>query len=174
MSNIFISLPSSGKCRDPSSDSETPIRKASGLLEGFFRQHFENLKIESIDSIMTEKPGEKTMTPLSLVTFASNRVREDILRGLRSQHLSLKDASGKDLKFDRGKTSLQLKRNASLKKARELVLEDEKGKGRDVKIEWQYVGSIDRAVVLGDEQVFLQKKEDMCGTFVAGFSHLTI
>ena len=144
------------------------------VLDEFFRQHFADVKVESIEPIFSGKAGEKKITPLNLVSFTSNRVREEVLRGHRSRNLSLKDNSGAILKFDRGKTSLQLKRNASLKKVKDLVEKDDKGKGRDVRIEWLIEGSKDRAVVLNGERVFLQRAGDMSGDFCDAFSHLSI
>ena len=82
------------------------------------------------------------------------------------------DKQGQDLKVGKAKSALQLKRNANLRKALSEIKKDPASKGKEVQIEWKMESGKDRGVKLGDDIVFRQTSDDVCGDFVPQLHHL--
>ena len=91
----------------------------------------------------------------------------------------LNDSTGKKVDVGRAKTALQLKRNASLKQASDVLKKDSRCKGQTVEIAWRVDGvdgarSKDRGVKVGNAMAFLQTEKDMTGQFQSPFQNVTL
>ena len=92
---------------------------------------------------------------------------------------SLTDSTDKKVDVGRAKTALQLKRNASLKQACDVLKKDTRNKGQTVEIVWHLeevngARSKDRGVKVGAAMAFVQKEKDMSGTFQTPFADVTL
>ena len=114
------------------------------------------------------------MTPLSIVEFASREIRERVLKEVDKHGGKMAEDDSNYVSIKRAKISWQLKRNASLKKALDLVKKDSRARGKNVSIEWQIEGTKNRAVKIGTDIVFLQTKADAAGKFQKPFSDLAL
>ena len=105
---------------------------------------------------------------------SSREVRERVFKEIEKRGGSMQEDDSNKVSVKRAKISWQLKRNAALKKAAELLKKDVRAKGKDVAIEWQIEGTKDRAVKVGNEVVFLQTKADAAGSFQKSFANLAL
>ena len=125
-------------------------------------------------------PGNRSMGPLSIVELASNAIRENCLTKLSGANAtSLTDSTGKNVDVGRAKTALQLKRNASLKQAADVLKKDARTKGQTVEIVWRLeevngARSKDRGVKVGAVMAFVQAEKDITGTFQTPFADVTL
>ena len=111
------------------------------------------------------------MSALSVVEFPSRAVREQVLKKVQDGHKGVMSEDDKNnVSVKRVKTASQLKRNAYLKKALDLLKKD--GHGKEAAIAWQMEGTKDRAVKIGEVVAFLQTPSDSCGKFMAPFQHV--
>ena len=74
-----------------------------------------------MDPIYKGSAGQRVLTDMCIVAVNSNHVREDFLKKFEKKTDQQKKADYKDLNIDRAKTSIQLSRNNSLRKALELL-----------------------------------------------------
>ena len=72
----------------------------------------------------------------------------------------------------RAKSSLQLKRNAALRRAATMIEKDAKAKDKDVKIEWLLEGSKKRVITVAGQEAFAQEYQDTEGEFLIPYQHL--
>ena len=82
------------------------------------------------------------------------KIRENALKKFTDVNATLNDSTGKKVDVGRAKTALQLKRNASLKQASDVLKKDSRCKGQTVEIAWRVDGvdgarSKDRGVKVG-------------------------
>ena len=98
-------------------------------------------------------------------------MRDRLLNALSGK--IVKNKSGSELKFDKVKPASQLKRNASLRQACDVLKKDSTNVGKQIEIAWQIEGSKDRGVKIANEMVFRQSTEDLVGKFVPAFQHLS-
>ena len=95
------------------------------------------------------------MSQLSVVELSSRDVRERVLKKVDERGGSMAEDDSNKVSIKRAKIQWQLKRNASLKKASELLKKDPRAKDKEVTIEWQMEGTKNRAVKVGIDVVFL-------------------
>ena len=75
--------------------------------------------------------------------------------------------SDEKITYNRAKTAIQLKRNACLMKACDLLKKDNRCKNKSVNIVWQKQdGTKDRAVEVDGIPIFNQSISDLTGAFV--------
>ena len=85
----------------------------------------------------------------------------------------LTDSTGAKISVKRAKTAFQLKRNASLIKASELLKKDDRCKNKSVAIVWKMDGSKDRVVRVDGRDAFRQRQNDTNGSFLPPFENLS-
>ena len=86
----------------------------------------------------------------------------------------MKSDENGQLEVQWAKTASQLKRNAALARACDLVKKDARANGKVVEIAWKKTGTKDRAVEMAGAQVFLQTSADLVGTFCSPFQDLVL
>ena len=115
---------------------------------------------------VSKGPAEnRSMSPLSIVEFSSREVRERVFKEIEKRGDSMQEDDSNKVSVKRAKIFWQLKRNAALKKAAELLKKNVRAKGKDVAIQWQIECTKDRAVKAANEVVFLQTKADAAVSF---------
>ena len=118
-----------------------------------------------MEHIWSGPVGKRVITPNVVVEFSSRTVREDVLQKLNREN-SLMTSGGK-ITCNRAKTAIQLKRNACLMKACNLLKKDNRCKNKSVNIVWQKQdGTKDRAVEVDGIPIFNQSISDLTGAFV--------
>ena len=123
---------------------------------------------------ISKGPAEnRSMTPLYIVEFASREIRERVLKEIENKHGGkIAEDNSNFVSIKRPKIAWQLKRNASLKKAVDLLKKDPCARGKDVSIECQIEGTNNRAVEIVNEIVFLQTRADAVDKLQKSFSDL--
>ena len=101
-------------------------------------------------------------------------MRERVLKKIDERGGSMPEDDSNNISIKRAKIQWQLKRNASLKKASEILKKDPRAKDKEVTIDWQMEGTKDRAVKVGADVVFLQNKADATGKFQKPFDSLVL
>ena len=134
----------------------------------------EDLNICQIQHIFKGPVGSRSMSQLSVVEFSSRDLRERVLKKVDERGGSMPEDDSNNVSIKRAKIQWQLKRNASLKKASEILKKDPRAKDKEVTIEWQMEGTKDRAVKIGADVVFLQNKTDATGKFQKPFDSLIL
>ena len=101
---------------------------------------------------------------LSLVEFASNSVREKVLKSFGDNF----EFNSTTIKISRAKTQPQRSRNWAMREAAKLV-----GAGDD-DIDWGKKATDMRSIKKGGSVAFVQTKSDLRGSFQPGFTHLAL
>ena len=131
------------------------------------------VKYASAEHIFKGPSGQRTATDMCIIEFSSNSVREQILKELLKK--TVKDDTNAVIVFDRAKTTMQLQRNAALRRAMDTLKKHRQYSDRDIKIFWKKENSNDkrREVHVDGIPAFLQNIDDLSGTFVAPFNFLS-
>ena len=110
------------------------------------------------------------MSPICVAEFPTRETRENILKTLAGKTLV------GDLKFDRAKTAMQLKRNSALRQACDLLKKDVRCSGKSVEIIWQMEDKKDRSreITVDHYPVFRQNFSDLSGQFLGEFTGLQV
>ena len=159
-------------CFDGFEEKNPELR--TSFLEKMLKDYFASPAVVSIEHIWQGAPGARAVGKKSIVEFSSKHVREAMLKKFEAITTELKDASGSILKVSRAKSALQLKRNASLRKVADVLKKDDKAKNENVSVEWLVEGSKFREIEVDFVVAFREKPGEMCGSFVAPFSHLVL
>jgi len=144
-------------------------------VEDFLNQIGLKHEIRSIEHVYTGPADNRTLSSVSIVEFASRTVRELALKKFEANP-TLKDGQA-TVKVDRAKTSLQMKRNAALRRALDLIKKESVVRESSAvapEIEWKTEGNKNRSVKFAGRSVFLQKPGDQTGHFIAPFLHLNL
>ena len=145
------------------------------FLENFLKQFGANPDSMNVEHVWKGAPGNRSMTSVSIVEFASRDIRERILKNITAAKSKLLDNFGKEIAFGRAKTAFQRKRNESLKKAAELLKKDSLCEESTMKIVWKAEdGSKIRFVNVGERPIFIQNVADVSGIFKTPFDHLSV
>jgi len=96
------------------------------------------------------------------------------LEVIQNRSLSCQEESSK-LKIAYAKSKRQLQRNWSINQAKRLLDKEDGAKGKQVTIEWK-VGNDKslRRVKVGEDIAFQQYSDDLSGSFMSAFSHLSL
>jgi hypothetical protein len=142
------------------------------ILRGLVRHCGEEAQISNIEHLWTGSPGNRVISPNCVVEFSSRAIRETVLEKLGKENSPMTAAA--NLSCNRAKTSIQLKRNGSLKKAAELLKKDARCKSKSVNIAWkQDDGTKDRSVEVDGKSIFKQQISDLAGSFESQFHDLS-
>ena len=146
-------------------------RRTAAIEKFFYNIDLKNV-IVNIDHIYSGPPGQRVMSPVSVVELPSRALRETSLKKLEG-HSILTSANVGSVSVARAKTSVQLKRNGALQQACEKLKKDSRCKDKSVEIVWQMEGKKDRGVKVGDQIAFLQISTDLTGKYNVPFNDLT-
>ena len=125
-------------CCEGLSQSNPSTRKT--VLEDLLENVGTKSAILNIEHIYKGPEGNRTISPMSIVDFASRSSREASLLKLNEATSLLKsDGKGK-LEVQRAKTASQLKRNASLTRVCDLIKKGARAKDKTVDIVWKKDG----------------------------------
>ena len=127
-------------------------------------------EIKNIDHQYKFDQGNRSILPVSIVEVSCRSVRESVLKKIDDKKFN--DGNGGIVEVQRAKTSLQLKRNASLAKACDKLKGNDSCKGKSVEIAWKIEGSRDRGVKVDGNLMFKQSPADLVGSFLAPFEDL--
>ena len=141
------------------------------ILRQIIKDTGEDSQISNIEDLWSGPPGKRVITSNVIVEFSSRSVRESVLAKLAKEDSPMKSA-GK-ITCSRAKTSVQLKRNGSLKQVCNVLKKDCRCKDKTVTIIWQIEGSKDRSVEVDGHPIFHQKLSDLTGTFDSQFKDLS-
>ena len=109
-------------------------------------------EIKNIDHQYKFDQGNRSILPVYIVEVSCRSVRESVLTKIDDKKFH--DGNGGTVEVQRAKTSLQLKRNASLAKACDKLKGVDSCKGKSVEIAWKIEGSRDRGVKLDGNLMF--------------------
>ena len=145
-------------------------------------------RVEAIEKILRDFDGKtysfehlykgpyesRVMTDMCVVEFASNQIREQILKHLSGK--PFQDQKNGKLTIDRAKTAGQLVRNSYLRKVSDVLKKEPTCKDKPIEIVWQQDDRKDksRTVTVNGQIAFRQNLDDVQGTFLAPFSNLTV
>jgi hypothetical protein len=101
-------------------------------------------------------------------TFLTRDEADKVLADLKQSKCVLKNGKGDDIKFDKPRTTVQRKRWACMLRAEELVKDDARTKGFEVKVDSKMPV---RKVLVNWESVFEQQRDDVVGSFVGKFAN---
>ena len=125
------------------------------ILRQIIKDTGDDSQISNIEDLWTGPPGKRVITSNVIVEFSSRYVRESVLVKLAKEDSPMKSA-GK-ITCSRAKTSVQLKRDGSLKQVCNVLKKDSRCKDKTVTIIWQIEGSKDRSVEVDGHPIFYQK-----------------
>jgi hypothetical protein len=153
----------------------TDVSKRVAEIQKFFQDQANDPTIINFDHVWKGKAGNRSLTPITIVEFASRDVRETVLKKIEAG--SKMSVGGNEISIRRNKTAWQLKRNAALFRAEEALKKDSRVKDQNltVKIVMMDPGdSKDRWVEVSGRKVFIQKIGNMSGTLQAPFLHVSL
>ena len=78
------------------------------------------------------------------------------------------------ISIKRAKIAWQLKRNACLRKAVDVLKKDDKAKSENVFVDWLVEDTKHREIKIGSAVAFRQKIDDVSGSFLPPFAHLSV
>ena len=110
---------------------------------------------------------------MSILELPSHNDRESVLQKIRDPSLVLKEGN-QTIEFKFAKSKKQLRRDASIHRAAEMIKKESKSSSTDVKIEWKTSVKGRRCIKIGSQEVFVQEPGDMTGSFFHGFAHLQL
>ena len=157
-------------CDSQDNNAESRIQS----IELYLKKMGEESHLRVVDHVYTGGPGNRHMAPLSIVEFPSQSIREQVLKKINDGNPSMKDSQGNTIDIKRAKTSWQLKRNAALKSACDLLKKDSRCKDKSVEISWKIDSSKNRSVKVDGEIIFQQCPSDCSGNFQNPFQDLSI
>ena len=153
--------------------TENDAEKRCRIIENILEKIGCKERLQNIDHVWQGPPGGRKMSALSVVELISNSVREASLKKLPEGNSILKGDFG-EIKVNRAKTAMQLKRNGALQRACDLIKKDRRAQGKSVTIEWKIENSKDRGVKMDGQTIFLQKVTELTGQFLAPFQDVTL
>jgi len=165
MREQLAKLDPSNKCLCIKGFSSASVGSRTRCLKAFFSEKFADFEVVNIEHLHKGPQGSRTLLPMALVEFRSRDARESVLKKMQNDSLTLSDEDNSVLKTDRARSTWQLKRNANLYKAFEVISKDASAKDKDVKIEWRMEGSKKRCVKVEGEIALEQAYNDVCGVF---------
>ena len=132
--------------------------------------------IVNIEHVYKGPPGNRQITPMSIVELVSRSSREVSLLKLNETSSLMKSGGDGKMEVQKAKTASQLKRNGSLARVCELLKKDPRAKDKTVEIVWQdkEEGTKNRFVELTGVPIFKQTPTDLVGTFLSPFLDLVI
>ena len=128
-----------------------------------------------MDHIYKGPKGNRTLTDICIVETSSYEDRENAIKKFDSRSNSNSKTIG-DLKIDRAKTQMQLKRNSSLRDALAKFKADSRNKKENIEIIWKKSDPKDksREIMVEKDDGFQQDINDLVGSFVAPFDNLNL
>ena len=118
---------------------------------------------------------DRKLIPISYIEFNNNNDdRERALRIISSSGVTLIDSKSSALRFNRFKSDKQIHRNNCLKKAKDMLENDPRAQGKSVSINRKLEINKDRNVVVDGCVCFVQKPDDLSGSFIDAFTNLHI
>ena len=161
-------------CLDPANKSlfftgivQNNAKTRADILRQIIKDTGEGSQITNIEDLWTGLPGKRVITSNVIMEFSFRSVSESVLAKLAKEDSPMKSA-GK-ITCSRAKTSVQLKRNGSLKQVCNVLKKDSRCKDKTVTIIWQIEGSNDRSVEVDGHPIFHQKLSDLTGIFDSQF-----
>ena len=127
-----------------------------------------------MESVRKKSPSGVVLTPVSLAIFHTQHIRDETFKKITDSPLSCGS-----LKVSKGKTALQIARNSNMIKAKD-ALNVHIGSNACI-IKWKFepaeiarfnIGTNDRGVLHNGQLVFLQRSQDISGTFASQFKHV--
>ena len=144
------------------------------LIESFLKISGGDPKIQNIEYVWKGPPGDRSMSSLCIVELTCRNERESVLKKLEKDKTTMHEGDANVISVQRAKTAFQLKRNASLKKALEILKKVSRSIGQTVEIDWQIPGSKTRVVNVGGVKAFEQLKDDAAGKFVSKYEDVLL
>ena len=110
---------------------------------------------------------------MSILELPSHNDRESVLQKIRDSSFTMKDGS-QAIEFKFAKSKKQLRRDASIHRAAEMIKKESKSSITDEKIEWKTSVKGRRCIKIGTQEVFIQEPGDMTGSFFHACAHLQL
>ena len=85
--------------------------------------------MSSLDHIYKGPKGQRELTDICVVEFASNSIREEVIKKFQKRS-EINNAKLANLQADRAKTQIQLKRNTALRDALSKIKGDPRNKNK--------------------------------------------
>ncbi len=144
-------------------------------IEEFMRTHFPNIRIRDVANFYKGKfPNGRSLTRVAYVEFSNSDVRREVMDaigGTKGGQVKIKCTfSGAQVDVKPAMTENAIQRNASLRRAADLLKDDPRTGGKVVKIEF----GGDRGVTVDKAFAFTQSKDQLTGQFAGPFSDLRL
>ena len=144
-------------------------------IEGFMQTHFQGVRIRDVANFYKGKfPNGRTLTRAAFVELSNSDVRREVLSkigGTKNTPVKIKcELGGKQVDIKGAMTDDAVQRNASLRRAADLIKADARATGKDVKIE--FTG--ERGVTVNKVFGFSQAQNELTGKFVGAFTDLRL
>ena len=139
------------------------------MLESKIKALRECPKVEFMQNIFTGKPGERKLSRVCLVSFATSAERDKALKCM--QAAKLEETPGRQLACKPALTFSSRERNNALRRAFRLAEDFSKKSGVDdpIDIDWK-----SRELVTPSGTIFRQSREGLGGSFLGPFSSLRL
>ena len=145
----------------PQSSAEARVK----LIDDFVAR-FPSFHKVSAGNFYTGPRSNRKLSQAGFVEFASDELREDFLKAVGTQTVTL---AGGSIKVKRARTKVNGARDYALRSASDKLKEAPEARGKNIKIEWK-----ERVVKVGDDEAFQQEKDELSGRFVGTFAHLRL
>ncbi len=144
-------------------------------IEDYMKTHFAHARVRDIANFYKGKfPDGRSLTRAAYVEFSNSDVRREVLAkigGGKGEPNTLKCVfNGHTVDIKAAMTENAVQRNASLRRAADVLKADARTTGKVVKVE--FAG--DRGVTVDKTYVFTQNKDQLTGQFVSVFSDLRL
>ncbi len=144
-------------------------------MEEFMRTHFPNIRIRDVANFYKGKfPDGRSLTRAAYIEFSNSDVRREVMDaigGAKGQPPKIKcNFGGSQVDVKPAMTENAIQRNASLRRAADLLKDDPRSSGKLVKIEF----GGDRGVTVDKAFAFTQSKDQLTGQFTGVFSDLRL
>jgi hypothetical protein len=136
-------------------------------INKFVDENFANFKPATPGNIYKGPRDKRTLTPNSYLEFPNNDRATDFLKNFPRG--SMVKVGGQDVAIKPAITKINSQRNYSIRKAEEILKADPANQGKNIESILK-----DRVVQVAGHIAFRQDKNELGGTFVGPYSHLSL
>jgi hypothetical protein len=144
-------------------------------IEDYMKTHFAKIRVRDIANFYKGKfPDGRSLTRAAYVEFSNSDVRREVMDkigGVKNQPVKLKCVfNGQTIDIKAAMTENAIQRNASLRRAADLLKADARATGKIVKVE--FTG--ERGVTVDKTYAYTQTKDQLTGQFVSVYADLRL
>ena len=143
-------------------------------IEAFMATNFPGIRVKDCYNIRTgpfpkDRTAERKLAHVSIVELSTSDIQREVLQKIKVGGLTCK-IGGTVVEIKAGRTEIASQRDNCLRKAADLLREDSRVKGQEVKIQFRE----NRGVTVGASYAYEQPKGTAMGEFVPAFRDLSL